>query len=41
MQLMAPEQAKIEAKYEGRTDEISMRNKQLEIMQLYKNMVLD
>ena len=36
MQLMAPEQAKIEAKYEGRTDEISMRNKQLEIMQLYK-----
>ncbi len=36
MQLMAPEQAKLEAKYEGKTDEESQRRKQLELMQLMK-----
>lgn len=36
MQLMTPEQAKIEAKYANRTDQESMQRKQMEIMQLYK-----
>ncbi|HEY8395636.1 MAG TPA: YidC/Oxa1 family membrane protein insertase [Bacilli bacterium] len=36
MQLLAPDQAKIEAKYEGKTDPESQQRKQLELMQLYK-----
>lgn len=36
MQLMAPEQAKLEAKYEGKTDPESNQRKQMEMMQLYK-----
>ena len=36
MQLMAPEQAKIEAKYANRTDQESMQRKQMEMMQLMK-----
>lgn len=35
-QIMAPEQAKIEAKYAGKTDQDSMQRKQMETMQLYK-----
>ncbi|HOA63301.1 MAG TPA: YidC/Oxa1 family membrane protein insertase [Bacilli bacterium] len=36
MQLMDPEVRKIEEKYEGRNDDISLRNKQLELAQLYR-----
>lgn len=36
MQLMGPEQAKLEAKYAGKTDQESMQRKQMEMMQLYK-----
>lgn len=36
MQLMAPETAKIEAKYAGKTDQDSLQRKQMETMQLYK-----
>ena len=36
MQLMAPETAKIEAKYAGKTDQESLQRKQMETMQLYK-----
>ncbi|HNZ49980.1 MAG TPA: YidC/Oxa1 family membrane protein insertase [Bacilli bacterium] len=36
MQLMAPEQAKIEQKYAGKTDPESNQRKQMELMQLYK-----
>lgn len=36
MQLVGPEQAKLEAKYEGKTDPESMQRKQMEMMQLYK-----
>jgi len=36
MQLMAPEQAKIEAKYTGKDDPVSTQKKQMEMMQLYK-----
>lgn len=36
MQLMAPEQAKIEAKYANRTDQESQQRKQMEMMQLMK-----
>lgn len=36
MQLMGPEQAKLEAKYAGKTDQESMQRKQMELMQLYK-----
>ncbi|HHZ12245.1 MAG TPA: YidC/Oxa1 family membrane protein insertase [Acholeplasmataceae bacterium] len=36
MQLMAPDQAKIEAKYEGKTDQESLQRKNMELMQLYK-----
>ncbi len=36
MQLMAPDQAKIEAKYAGKTDPESNQRKQMEMMQLYK-----
>lgn len=36
MQIMAPEQAKIEAKYEGRTDQASQQSKQMELAQLYR-----
>ena len=36
IQLMTPEQAKIEAKYNGKTDQESLQRKQMEIMQLYK-----
>lgn len=36
MQLIAPETAKIEAKYAGKTDQDSLQRKQMETMQLYK-----
>jgi len=36
MQLMGPDQAKLEAKYAGKTDQESMQRKQMELMQLYK-----
>jgi YidC/Oxa1 family membrane protein insertase len=36
MQIMAPEQAKLEAKYAGKTDQESLQRKQMELMQLYK-----
>ncbi|MDD4077314.1 MAG: YidC/Oxa1 family membrane protein insertase [Bacilli bacterium] len=36
MQLMAPEQAKLEAKYAGKDDPVSTQRKQMEMMQLYK-----
>ncbi|NLD26364.1 MAG: YidC/Oxa1 family membrane protein insertase [Acholeplasmataceae bacterium] len=36
MQLMAPDQAKIEARYAGKTDPESNQRKQMELMQLYK-----
>lgn len=36
MQIMAPDQAKLEAKYAGKTDPESMQRKQMEVMQLYK-----
>lgn len=36
MQLMAPDQAKIEARYAGKTDPESNQRKQMEMMQLYK-----
>ncbi|HBP25816.1 MAG TPA: hypothetical protein DD618_02565 [Acholeplasmatales bacterium] len=36
MQLMAPEQAKLEQKYAGKTDPESNQRKQMEMMQLYK-----
>lgn len=36
MQMIAPETAKIEAKYAGRTDQDSLQRKQMETMQLYK-----
>jgi YidC/Oxa1 family membrane protein insertase len=36
MQLMAPEQAKLEAKYAGKDDPTSQQRKQMEMMQLYK-----
>lgn len=36
MQLMAPEQAKLEAKYAGKDDPVSNQKKQMETMQLYK-----
>ncbi|MDD3999545.1 MAG: YidC/Oxa1 family membrane protein insertase [Bacilli bacterium] len=36
MQLMAPDQAKLEAKYAGKTDPESNQRKQMELMQLYK-----
>lgn len=36
MQLIGPEQAKLEAKYAGKTDPESMQRKQMELMQLYK-----
>jgi YidC/Oxa1 family membrane protein insertase len=36
MQLMAPDQAKLEAKYAGKTDPESNQRKQMEMMQLYK-----
>ena len=38
MQIMA-EQAKLEAKYAGKTDQESLQRKQMELMQLYKNTV--
>lgn len=36
MSLLAPEQAKIEKRYEGRTDTESQQRKSMEMMQLYK-----
>ncbi|MGD9605160.1 MAG: YidC/Oxa1 family membrane protein insertase [Bacilli bacterium] len=36
MQLMGPEQAKLEQKYAGKTDPESNQRKQMELMQLYK-----
>ena len=36
MQIMGPEQAKLEAKYAGKTDPESQQRKQMEMMQLYK-----
>jgi len=36
MQLMSPEQAKLEAKYAGKDDPVSNQKKQMELMQLYK-----
>lgn len=36
MQLMGPEQAKLEAKYAGKSDPESQQRKQMEMMQLYK-----
>ena len=36
MQLMAPEQAKIQKRYEGKTDQESQQRMQMEMMQLYK-----
>ncbi len=36
MNLLAPEQAKIEKKYAGRTDQESQQRKSMEMMQLYK-----
>ncbi|HOA78083.1 MAG: YidC/Oxa1 family membrane protein insertase [Bacilli bacterium] len=36
MKLMAPHQAKIEAKYAGKDDPISQQRKQMEMMQLFK-----
>ena len=36
MQLMGPEQAKIEEKYKDKTDQESLQRKQMETMQLYK-----
>lgn len=36
MQLVQPQQAKIEKKYEGKDDQQSQQRKQMEIMQLYK-----
>ena len=36
MQLMGPEQAKLEEKYAGKTDQESTQRKQMELMQLYK-----
>ena len=36
MSLLAPEQAKIEKKYAGRTDQESQQRKSMEMMQLYK-----
>jgi len=36
MQLMGPDQARLEAKYAGKTDQESAQRKQMELMQLYK-----